>query len=463
MAIFIYTALKRDGSISNGELTANDRADAFRRLDRNGLQPVSLKPKDGAAAATPAAPPAVKPAKAGKPEEPAADTDKAAKVLPPNKAALAKASAKATKVAEAKMDAVAKADNSLPKGPVKLSRKQIIMFTEELSDLLSAGLQLEPALRIMESRDELSALKDVTIILRQRIRDGGSFSNALRESSKNFGDLYCNMAAAGEISGALSKILRRQAEYMTTIQELQGKVTTAMIYPAFLMVAGVGVGFLFVTNLIPQLAALLKSMGKPMPLPARILQGATDWFGTWWWAVFLLIGLAIWGFNQLVEMPQYKEKWHQKKLGMPFFGPLLRSRFYVQMLETLANLVGNGLPMMRALELTRDATVNLYLKGLLSKVTGMVGEGGSLSKAFKKVDFFPPLLTDMVAVGEQTGDIQHSLERTALRYDKELQNVIDRVSALVQPAIIVIMAVLVGTMAYMMISVIMDSVGSMKR
>ena len=453
MAVFIYTALKRDGSISNGELTANDRADAFRRLDRNGLQPVSLKPKDGAAA-TPAPAAAAKPAKAGKPELPAKSEGN-------DKAALAKASAKATKAAEAKMDAVNKADSAIPKGPIKLSRKQIILFTEELSDLLSAGLQLEPALRIMESRDELSALKDVTIILRQRIRDGGSFSSSLRDASKNFGELYCNMAAAGEISGALSKILRRQAEYMTTIQELQAKVTTAMIYPAFLMVAGVGVGILFITNLIPQLAALLKSMNKPMPLPARIIQGAGDWFATWWWAVFLLIGLAIWTFNYVTELPQYKEKWHEKKLSLPFFGALMRSRFYVQMLETLSNLVGNGLPMMRALELTRDATVNLYLKNLLNKVTANVGEGGALSKAFKKVGFFPPLLTDMVAVGEQTGDIQHSLERTAVRYDKELQNVIDRVSALVQPAIIVIMAVLVGTMAYMMISVIMDSVGSM--
>ena len=315
----------------------------------------------------------------------------------------------------------------------------------------------------MESRDELSALKDVSVILRQRIRDGGSFSNALREASKSFGDLYCNMASAGEISGALPKILQRQAEYMTTIQQLQSKVATAMIYPAFLIAAGLGVGLLFVANLIPELAKLLKSMGKPMPLPARIIQGAGDFFASWWWLLGLLIVLGIWGFNYIVELPQYKERWHKQKLSLPFFGKLLRSRFYVQMLETLSNLVGNGLPMMRALELTRDATVNLYLKGLLTNVTAMVGEGGSLSKAFKRVDFFPALLTDMVAVGEQTGDIQHSLERTAQRYDKELGMVIDRISALIQPAIIVIMAVLVGTMAYMMISVIMDSVGSVNR
>jgi general secretion pathway protein F len=448
MAVFVYTALKRDGSIANGEMTANDRADAFRRLDRNGLQPVSLKPKDGAASAAPA------PAKSS----PASKDDAAKPAKAPKETSAKSSESKAQPDGNKR---VSEAD--LPKGPIKLSRNQIILFTEELSDLLSAGLQLEPALRIMESRDELSALKDVTILLRQRIRDGASFANSLREASKNFGDLYCNMAAAGEISGALPKILRRQAEYMTTIQQLQAKVTTAMIYPAFLFVAGIGVGLLFVTNLIPQLANLLKSMGKPMPLPARIIQGAGDFAASWWWLIALIIVFAIWGFNHIVELPQYKEKWHRKKLFLPFFGQLLRARFYVQMLETLSNLVGNGLPMMRALELTRDATVNLHLKGLMAKVTAMVGEGGSLSRAFKKLDFFPPLLTDMVAVGEQTGDIQHSLERTAMRYDKELQAVIDRVSALIQPAIIMLMALLVGSMAYMMISVIMDSVGSLNR
>ena len=454
MAAFVYTALKNDGSIVSGEMNANDRADALRRLDRNSLQPVSLKPKAGGA-----------PVSTATIEKPAAKPTPAA-ALPAAKAVVAKpalAAAKAVKASQDKLEAAQKLDPAIPKGPIKLSRKQIILFTEELSDLLSAGLQLEPALRIMESRDELSALKDVTIILRQKIRDGASFSSSLKEASKNFGDLYCNMAAAGEISGALPKILQRQAEYMTTIAQLQSKVATAMIYPAFLLVAGVVVGMLFVTSLIPQLATLLKSMGKPMPLPARVIQGIGDFFGTWWWLVGLLIALAIWSFNYIVEHPAYKESWHRKKMNLPFFGKLLRTRFYVQMLETLSNLVGNGLPMMRALELTRDATVNLYLRGLMTKITGMVGEGGSLSKAFKRAEFFPPLLTDMVAVGEQTGDIQHSLERTAQRYDKELGLVIERISALIQPAIIVIMAVLVGTMAYMMISVIMDSVGSVNR
>jgi len=448
MAVFTYSALKSDGTTASGELTANDRADAFRRLDRSGLQPLSLKQKDGAASAT-------SEKKNGKEmvatkEEKKPKDDRKAK-----SAALAKAGAKpAAKEAEAK--------EAVPTGPVKLKKADIITFTEELSDLLAAGLQLEPALRIMESRDELSAVKDVTAMLRNRIRDGSSFSSSLKAASPSFGELYCNLAAAGEVSGALPKILRRQAEYLAAVQTLQSKVTTAMIYPICLIVAGLAVTILFVSYLIPQLTQLLKSMGKELPLAAKAIMKAGDIALSYWWLIALVIGLIIWGFQKIINSESYRPKWDQKKVSLPFFGPLISARFFVQFLETLSNLLGNGLPLLRSLELTRDATPNRYLKSQLTKVIGMVGEGGSLSRSLKKVGFFPSLLTDMITVGEQTGDLEHALERTARRYDKELQKTIDRGMALVTPVIIFIMAVVVGTMAYMMVSIILQSVNSVK-
>ena len=143
-------------------------------------------------------------------------------------------------------------------------------------------------------------------------------------------------------------------------------------------------------------------------------------------------------------------------------GPVFTQRFFVQFLETLSNLIGNGLPLLRALELTRDATVNLHLKDLVSEAIEYVREGASLSRTLKRVGFFPPLLTDMIIVGEQTGDLPLALDRAASRYDKELQKKIDKVMALIQPLIIVIMAVIVGSMAYMMISVILGSIAGMK-
>jgi general secretion pathway protein F len=453
MAVFTYSALNKGGVLTNGDITANDRADAFRRLDRNGLQPVSLKPKEEGGVAT-----ATKPAKEAKPaagkESPKSETPKA----PPSPAKDAKTKAAGGKPAEAE-----KGKPGIPQGPVKLKRGDIILFTEELSDLLAAGLQLEPALRIMESRDELSGVKDVTTILRSRIRDGASFSQSLKAASPNFGELYCNLAAAGEISGALPKILRRQSEYLISVQALTNKVTVAMIYPICLMIAGFAVSILFVSYLIPQLTQLLKSMGKELPLAAKAVMGLGDFAMSYWWAIALVIGLAVYSFQRITTSPTYREPWDRTKLNLPFFGPLISQRFFVQFLETLSNLVGNGLPLLRALELTRDATVNRHLKSLLTKVIAMVGEGGSLSRSLRKVGFFPSLLTDMITVGEQTGDIEHSLERTAMRYEKELQKTIDRGTAMVTPVIIFVMAIIVGTMAYLMVSVILQSVTSIKR
>ncbi len=443
MAVFTYTALNKGGALTNGDITAQDRADAFRRLDRNGLQPVSLQPKDEGGA-TPNAKAAKAPEKATAEAKPAKEAPKA-------------------ESAKGKAGDAEKPKAGVPQGPVKLKRGDVILFTEELSDLLAAGLQLEPALRIMESRDELSGVKDVTTILRSRIRDGASFSQSLKVASPNFGELYCNLAAAGEISGALPKILRRQSEYLLSVQALTNKVTVAMIYPVCLMIAGFAVSILFVSYLIPQLTQLLKSMGKELPFAAKAIMGVGDFAMSYWWAIAMVIGLAVWSFQRITTSPTYREPWDRTKLTLPFFGPLISQRFFVQFLETLSNLVGNGLPLLRALELTRDATVNRHLKGLTTKVIAMVGEGGSLSRSLRKVGFFPSLLTDMITVGEQTGDLEHSLERTAMRYEKELQKTIDRGTAMVTPLIIFVMAIIVGTMAYLMVSVILQSVTSIKR
>jgi general secretion pathway protein F len=457
MAVFTYSALKKDGTTATGEMTANDRSEAFRRLDRSGLQPLSLKQKDAAPAAE---------KKNGKETALATKDAKPAKEEKKKELALARANgkspAKGTGKDGTKDLSTKEGREAVPTGPVKLKKNDVIAFTEELSDLLSAGLQLEPALRIMESRDELSALKDLTAILRSRIRDGGSFAGSLQAASPSFGELYCNLAAAGEISGALPKILKRQSEYLTAVQTLQGKVTTAMIYPICLILAGLAVVTLFVSYLIPTLAQLLKSMGKELPFAAQVIQGTGHFVFKYWWLIALLIGLAVWSFQKITTSQRYRPAWDEKKVKLPFFGPLISARFFVQFLETLSNLIGNGLPLLRALELTRDATPNRYLKGLLTKVIAMVGEGGSLSRSLKKVGFFPALLTDMITVGEQTGDLEHALERTARRYDKELQKTIDRGMALVTPVIIFIMAVIVGIMAYMMVSVILQSVNSVK-
>ena len=431
---FFYKALSSDGSVKTGELTATDRAEAFRKLDRQGLQPVHLEVGGVKGVLKNGAPKKAKsPIKAKKAAGKAAPAEKpAAKVEEPQK------------------------------GPIKLKRAELVLFTEELSDLLSAGLQLEPALRIMENRDELGPLKHLSRNLRERVRDGMSFSNALRQCSPSFGDLYCNLAAAGEVSGALATILQRQADYLITMQDLQSKVMFALIYPSFLVGSGIGVAVLFVTFLIPKLTKLIESTGGDIPAVAKLMISMSDFLASFWWLMVALIAIAVMAFKWFITSEEYRPVWDREKLKLPVFGSVLCTRFYVQFLETLANLIANGLPLLRGLELARNATSNLYLKDLVTKVLDYVAEGGALSRGLKRVGFFPSLLIDMVAVGEQTGDISNSLQKASERYDKELAKNIEKIGALIQPVIILVMALVVGVMAYFMISVIFETISSVR-
>jgi general secretion pathway protein F len=429
MPLFAYKALATNGTVTTGEIDAVDRPEALRVLDKKGLQPVNLK-----------------------------ETAAAAKKPTPN----GKSNPVDAKAARTAKDQAAANETAIPDGPIKLKRAEVVLFTEELSDMLGAGLQLEPALKSMESRQELGNLKAVSFKIRQIVRDGVNFSVALKKVSPSFGPLYCSLAAAGEASGALDDILKRQAKYLKTLSELQAKLILAMIYPAFLIVAGIGVSIVFVTTLIPQLTQLIKSGGGEIPLGAAILIWISAFLSKWWLAIVLtlvaiFVGIKVWKDNEA-----NKPAWDRIKLKIPMVGAVITSRFYVQFLETMANLVGNGLPLLRALELSRDATQNLSLRGELDKVIGQVGDGRSFSKALIRNGAFPPLLIDMISVGEQTGKIDQSLRRAAERYDKELDKSLQRVMALVMPSVLILMAGLIGTMAYLMINSIFQTMANMK-
>jgi type II secretory pathway component PulF len=435
MPVFTYKALNNKGAVSQGDIDAADRTDAMRLLDRKGLQPVSIK-------------------------EATAVNSASAKQAKPAAKAVAKPAAKpiARGVAEGE-----KAKNTEKSdGLLKMKRAEVVMFTEELSDMLGGGLQLEPALLAMENRQELGNLKNIARRLRQDVRDGMNFSNALRRTSAGFDPLYCSLAAAGEASGALDTILRRQAHYLKTIQELQAKFVLALIYPAFLVLSCIGVSILLVTTLIPQLTSLIKSTpGAKVPLGAELMIGMSNFLSHWWHVITLVLVAAAIFFKAWRDNPDNKATWDGMKLRMPLFGKLISSRFYVQFLETMANLVSNGLPLLRSLELSRDATGNLVMRKQLDTVISQVGDGRSFTKALTRSGVFPPLLIDMVAVGEQTGKIDISLRRAAERYDREMAKDMQRLMALVTPVILVIMAFLIGSMMYLIFTSIFQTISGL--
>ncbi|HEY1476727.1 MAG TPA: type II secretion system F family protein [Chthoniobacterales bacterium] len=411
MALFSYHAVRRSGERVSGQVEAQSRTEAFRKLDRESLQPISLVQQEG-----------IETNGAGTPE----------------------------------------INSALPTRNIRLSGSQIILFTEEMSDLLDAGLQLEPALRVMEGRKELSGIKAVASALRQQVREGSSLSSALRLVSPSFGDLYCNLVSAGELSGSLPQLLRRQATFLVTMDDLRKKVVSALIYPSMIFVLGIGLIFLFMTYLVPQLTTLFQKTGKDLPLLTRMLIQTSDFFAHYWWAIIAAIAAAVFGFLQFIRMPFGRSWWHTTQLRLPLFGSVLRRRYYAQFSQTMANLIANGIPLLNSLRLMTSATGNVHLRSLTEKVVEMVGEGGSLSRALQRVGEFPPLFIDMIAVGEQTGDLAQALERIGRRYDKELNISIQRLTSLIQPVVILVMAAMVGLIAYSIINGIFDAISGLR-
>jgi type II secretory pathway component PulF len=411
MALFSYHAVRRDGGRVSGQVEAQSRTEAFRKLDRESLQPISLVQQEGVETNGARAP---------------------------------------------------EMSGALPTRNIRLSGGQIILFTEEMSDLLDAGLQLEPALRVMEGRKELSGIKSVASALRQQVREGSSLSSALRLVSPSFGDLFCNLVSAGELSGSLPQLLRRQATFLVAMDDLRKKVVSALIYPAMIFFLGIGLIFLFMTYLVPQLTSLFQKTGKDLPLLTKLLVQTSDFFSHYWWAIIAAAAAVVFGFLQFIRMPLGRTWWHTTQLRLPLFGSVLRRRYYAQFSQTMANLIANGIPLLNSLRLMTSATGNVHLRRLTEQVVEMVGEGGSLSRALQRVGEFPPLFIDMIAVGEQTGDLAQALERIGRRYDKELNISIQRLTSLIQPVVILIMAGMVGLIAYSIINGIFDAISGLR-
>jgi general secretion pathway protein F/type IV pilus assembly protein PilC len=184
---------------------------------------------------------------------------------------------------------------------------------------------------------------------------------------------------------------------------------------------------------------------------------------TWWWAILILLVMLGIAAKAWLADPERRKGWHRVMLSLPIYGPVLRTRFEVQFLETLGNLLINGLPLHRALELVRKTTMNLFLREKLGIVEAQVADGGSLSRTLEKTEVVRPLVVDMIRVGEQTGEMAEALSKAAERFDRQLSKVLDRATAALQPAIILCMALMVGSMAWMMISVVYSTLESLRR
>jgi type II secretory pathway component PulF len=345
---------------------------------------------------------------------------------------------------------------------LKIPHGQLLVFTEQLAHLLRAGMTLDEGLSILEKRLKQPRVQQMTHVLHQALIDGRSFSQALGEFPRIFPPLYTNMVAAGEASGALPQILVRVVKHLMQAKDLRDRVQQALIYPAFLALAGAILITIFITFMVPQLTGFMSQTGGALPLPTRILVHIHHAItGYWWIGALLGVGVII-GFRAFVRSDEGRIAWDRFRLVIPGYGRIIRHRYYAQFSRTLGTLMENGIPLLRSLDLVTEIAGNRFLERKLVEVRRAVIDGATLSAALQEQRLFPDLLTDMMAVGEQTGHFAETMQTIADVYERELDRTVAVISQLIPPVIIVIIAVLVGFVVYSILSAVFEMTHSLQ-
>lgn len=414
MPSFSYTAIDQAGKKVSGSVVVRNKAEAYRELESRSLTPVVV----GAGGEADSSEKGGKGAKGGKPGKSNRHT--------------------------------------------KLKRQELVLFTEELADLLDAGMNLERALKILQERQANQSIRSVAGCLRDEIREGSRFSKALGIASPSFDELYCSLVAAGEASGSLPEILRRLVINLKQLFSLQRRTVGAMIYPLTVMLACVVLIFVFSTVLMPSLSEMMQKTGQELPLITDLLIRFSNFMAAWWWLILgVMIGSGV-AFRIIIATPGGREWWDGYKMRLPAFGPVIMGRFYAQFCHTLSNLINNGVPLLNSIRLIARGTPNRYIRNHLDAVVLDVGEGTSLARAMEKTAAFPEQLVDRIAIGEQTGELGKSFSKAAMKYDEDLDVRIARLTTIIPNVMLVIVAAIVGVVAYAMINTIFGSMSGIR-
>lgn len=429
MPQFSYRARNAQGGLVEGTLESPDRAVAIRQIEQLRYVPIRIE-----AVGEPPAAPVPKASPAARPAAPAAAAPAAAPTLQPG----------------------------APTERLTIPHTQLLIFTEQLAHLLQAGMTLDEGLAVLRKRLKHPRVQQMTQALHQALVDGRSFSQALRDFPRIFPAIYVNLIAAGEASGALPDILRRLVEHLMQAKSLRDRVQQALIYPAFLAFAGVALVIVFITFMVPQLTSFMAQSGGRMPLPTRLLLGANHLITSYWWVALLLIGACVAGFRAFVRSDEGRIAWDRFRLLVPGYGLVIRHRYYAQFSRTLATLMENGVPLLRALDLVTEIAGNRYIEVQMADVRKAVIDGANLSVALAHRGMVPELFTDMMAVGEQTGHFSETMHTVAEVYERELDRTVKVISQLIPPFVIVLIATVVGFIVYSILTAVFEMTSSLQ-
>ena len=328
--------------------------------------------------------------------------------------------------------------------PHRVGIRDLLIFTQEFSTLLSAGLPIDRSLNILGSLTENRRLRETVKDVLQRVEGGSSLAEALGFHSRVFPKLYVNMVRAGEAGGFLETIFSRLTRYLQSAKEVRETLVSVMIYPLILtFVSGVSIVIL-VTFVVPRFARIFSDMGQAIPIPTQIVLAISHFIRDYWWIGLSFIFLIYFGLKVYTRQEERRFRWDQFKLRWIIIGDLIKKVEVARFARTLGTLLQSGVSILPALNLVKEISQNRAVSRAIGAIHDRLREGKGISKSLVETGVFPPLAVHMIGVGEETGRLDEMLVRVAETYEENVQNALKRFVSLLEPAVILIMGGLVG-------------------
>jgi len=325
----------------------------------------------------------------------------------------------------------------------RLTQIELALFTRQLASLLEAGLPLEQAFTALLEQAERPYVRDLIASIRSEVMGGASFSDALSRYPRDFAEIFRALVASGEQIGQLERVLARLADYIERRNALVAKVRLAFIYPAIVTVLAFAIVIFLLAYVVPQIVSVFTSTKQKLPLLTMVMLAVSDFVRSWGLVTLVAATAAGYSWLRALKNPLVKRRWHAWLLTAPVYGKFERSFNTARFASTLAITIGSGVPILRALDTSRDTLSNVVMKDLVEQASASVREGVSLARALAVQKHFPPMLIHMIRAGEITGELPSMLERAANSQQQDLERRALTIAGLLEPALIVGMGVVV--------------------
>ncbi len=325
----------------------------------------------------------------------------------------------------------------------KLSSNELSLFTRQLASLLEAGLPLEQSFSALLEQAERVYVRDLIAAIRSEVMAGHALSDVLRQHPRDFADIYVALVASGEHIGQLARVLSRLADYIERRNALVQKVRLAFTYPAIVTVVAFAIVIFLLAYVVPQIVSVFANTKQKLPILTVIMLAISDFVRAYGIIAGLILSFGFWSWKQLLKNPEVKMRWHSRLLTAPLYGKFERSLNTSRFASTLAITIGSGVPILQALQTSRDTLSNVAMREQVESATTAVREGVSLARALSTHQYFPPMLIHMIRAGEVTGNLPEMLERAADSQQQDLERRALTMAGLLEPMLILAMGVVV--------------------